>query len=72
MKILGISGSLRRASFNTGLLRAAAEALPEGDTLALANIGDLPLFDSDLDDPALLDLVEKRIERGLSQPVARQ
>ena len=29
-KILGISGSLRRLSHNTGLLRAAAEHAPEG------------------------------------------
>ena len=30
MKILGVSGSLRRDSFNTRLLEAAAELLPEG------------------------------------------
>ena len=35
MKILGISGSLRRDSYNTGLLRAAAELLPEGVELEL-------------------------------------
>ncbi|OZB67294.1 MAG: FMN reductase, partial [Lysobacterales bacterium 13-68-4] len=33
MKLLGISGSLRRASFNTALLHAAAELLPAGHTL---------------------------------------
>ena len=30
MKVLGISGSLRRDSHNTQLLRAAAELLPDG------------------------------------------
>jgi chromate reductase, NAD(P)H dehydrogenase (quinone) len=29
MKILGISGSLRRGSYNTGLLRAAGELMPD-------------------------------------------
>lgn len=32
MKILGVSGSLRRDSYNTRLLDAAAELLPEGAT----------------------------------------
>jgi NAD(P)H-dependent FMN reductase len=36
--IVGISGSLRAHSFNTGLLRAAAEAVPEGCTLAIESI----------------------------------
>src|SRR5437764_14143010 len=35
MKILGISGSLRRDSYNTKLLRAAAELLDEGVELEL-------------------------------------
>ena len=35
MRILGISGSLRRDSHNTQLLRAAADALPSGHELVL-------------------------------------
>ena len=30
MKIIGISGSLRKSSYNAELLRAAAECAPEG------------------------------------------
>lgn len=30
MKLVGLSGSLRRASYNSALLRAAAAAVPEG------------------------------------------
>ncbi len=53
MRVLGISGSLRRNSHNTSLLRAAAELLPSGAELELAEIGDLPLYSEDLDaDPA--------------------
>ena len=35
ISILGISGSLRRESHNSGLLRAAAEEMPEGVALRL-------------------------------------
>jgi NAD(P)H-dependent FMN reductase len=48
VKILAISGSLRSASKNTSLLRAMAELDP---SIALyERIGDLPHFNSDVDD----------------------
>ncbi|PKP62728.1 MAG: NADPH-dependent FMN reductase [Alphaproteobacteria bacterium HGW-Alphaproteobacteria-8] len=47
MKLLGISGSLRRESLNTALVRAAAEAFaPTRFTLADLN---LPLYDGDVE-----------------------
>jgi chromate reductase, NAD(P)H dehydrogenase (quinone) len=50
MRILAISGSLREGSFNTSLLRAALEAAPEGVELELwEGIGELPLYDEDLE-----------------------
>jgi chromate reductase len=50
MRILGVSGSLRGSSFNAGLLRAALEAAPEGVELELwEGLGDLPLYDEDLE-----------------------
>ena len=50
MRILGVSGSLRESSFNTGLLRAAAEAAPDGVELELWNgLAELPLYDQELD-----------------------
>jgi chromate reductase, NAD(P)H dehydrogenase (quinone) len=53
MRILGVSGSLRDSSFNTSLLRAAAESAPDGLELELwEGIGALPLYDQDLDDGA--------------------
>ena len=53
MRILAVSGSLREGSFNTSLLRAALEAVPEGVELELwEGIGDLPLYDEDLEDDA--------------------
>jgi chromate reductase len=49
MNILGISGSLRKGSWNTAALHAAAELLPEGHSLGVAEIGDLPLLNTDLE-----------------------
>ena len=47
--ILGLSGSLRRASFNAGLLRAAAEVAAEGCRIEIGSIKDVPLYDGDLE-----------------------
>lgn len=47
MKLLGISGSLRRDSLNTALVRAAAEAFAP-DSFALADLN-LPLYDGDVE-----------------------
>jgi chromate reductase len=50
MRILGISGSLRRDSHNTGLLRAAARALPPGAELELLDgLAAVPPYDEDAD-----------------------
>ena len=50
ISILGISGSLRRESHNTGLLRAAAEEMPEGVALRLYDgLRDVPPYDEDED-----------------------
>ena len=62
MKILGIPGSLRRGSYNRGLLRAARELLPEGVELVELDIRDLPFYDGDVEaagDPeAVVELKE--------------
>jgi chromate reductase len=50
MRILAVSGSLRESSFNTSLLQAAIEAAPESVELELwEGIGELPLYDDDLE-----------------------
>lgn len=62
MRILAVSGSLRSDSFNTNLLRAAAEAAPEGVEVELfdpAAIADLPLYDEDLDQGIAPDSVTR-------------
>jgi len=47
--IVGISGSLRRGSFNAALLRAAAELAPEGATVEIAPLHDIPLYHGDVE-----------------------
>lgn len=48
MKILGVSGSLRRDSYNSKLLVSASELLPDGIELELWDgLKDVPPFDED-------------------------
>ncbi len=50
MRVLGISGSLRRGSFNAALLRVAGERLPTGAELALFDrLRAVPPYDEDVD-----------------------
>ena len=49
MKVLGISGSLRRGSYNSALLRAATALMPAGATLDVASIRGIPLYDGDVE-----------------------
>ena len=60
IKILGISGSLRKASYNTELLRTACDVVPDGSSIETFDLSPLPLYNDDLaeDDPpsSVLDL----------------
>ena len=56
--LIGIAGSLRRHSYNRGLLRAAADVMPAGATLEIAPIDAIPLYNGDEE------------EQGIPAPVA--
>ncbi|MBX5462766.1 MAG: NAD(P)H-dependent oxidoreductase [Steroidobacteraceae bacterium] len=62
-RILGISGSLRRGSFNASLLRAAVEVAPAGLTVDVGTIRGIPLYDADVEaqgmPPAVVQLKEQ-------------
>jgi chromate reductase len=50
MRVLGISGSLRRDSYNSALLRAAAERLPgEVELVTFDRLAEIPAYDADLE-----------------------
>ncbi len=48
ISLLGIAGSLRRASTNRGLLRAAQAQLPAGACLDIADLSDIPFYNTDI------------------------
>jgi chromate reductase, NAD(P)H dehydrogenase (quinone) len=49
MKILAISGALRKASTNTGLCRALAEVAALGVEVEVVTLHGIPLYDGDLE-----------------------
>jgi chromate reductase, NAD(P)H dehydrogenase (quinone) len=60
MRVLGISGSLRRDSYNSGLLRAAAGVLPPGAELEVFDgLKAIPPYDADDD----LDFAPAPVQR---------
>ncbi|ASY57565.1 MULTISPECIES: NADPH-dependent FMN reductase [Sinorhizobium] len=64
-KLLGISGSLRKASFNTGLLTAAKAVAPEEVEFEAATLHGIPLYDGDVEAesgvPAPVEALKQRI-----------
>jgi chromate reductase len=59
LKVLGICGSLRKASLNMAALRACTDLLPAGMTLEIGSITDLPMFNQDV------------LDQGMPAPVKR-
>jgi chromate reductase, NAD(P)H dehydrogenase (quinone) len=59
VKLLGISGSLRSHSYNSGALRALASLVPEGAGFSIASLVDLPFYNADVE------------QRGFPASVAR-
>jgi chromate reductase len=48
LRVLGISGSLRKSSYNTALLHAAQELAPAGLTIEIFDLTPLPLYNEDV------------------------
>lgn len=58
MRVLGISGSLRRDSYNSALLRAAAEQLPAGvELVEYERLREIPPYDADCEAEATPEVV---------------
>jgi chromate reductase len=59
LKILGICGSLRKASLNMAALHACNELLPPGMTLQIASIADIPMYNQDVFDAGMPEAVKR-------------
>ena len=65
MKILGINGSLRRDSYNLKMLKAAGDYFSERVSFDIVGLGDLPLYNQDLDGdnkPQAVAIFKERLE----------
>lgn len=63
-KFVGICGSLRKNSRNMGMLRAAAELMPEGTSLELLDIAALPLYREDMPKPESVKLLADKVREA--------
>jgi chromate reductase len=62
LRLLGIVGSLRKASINRALLRAVGEVLPDGVSLTTFDrIGEIPLFNSDVPEPEPVEAFKRAV-----------
>lgn len=62
--LLGICGSLRKASINRWLLDEIARVLPEGSTLSIYESVELPIFNSDVAEPSQVTSLKDAIARA--------
>ena len=70
VKVLAISGSLRAASLSTAILNALSKERFEDLTLTVRTLGDVPLYNEDLDVvPELPSIARLRAEVGVSDGV---
>ncbi len=65
LRILGISGSLRRGSYNSAALRAAQELAPQGMSVDIFDIAPIPLYNEDVRQqgfPAPVEELRRRVK----------
>lgn len=67
IKIIGISGSLRKGSFNTSLLRAATELAPKDCIAETASIKGIPLYDGDLEETEGIPLAVNELKNRIAE-----
>ena len=63
LNILGFSGSLRKASFNRGLLRAALELAPDDVQIEVFDLLDIPIYNGDVEAEGKPESVQRLQER---------
>jgi len=63
IRVLGLVGSLRRGSYNRRLMQSARELAPAGMRIEIAELGDIPFYNADLDTPATRPEPVERLKR---------
>jgi len=63
MNVLGISGSLRKGSYNSMALRAAQKLVPEGMKIDIADISAIPMYNDDVRAAGYPDVVQALKDR---------
>ena len=58
-RVLGICGSLRKASLNMAALRACSELLPSGMKLEITSLAELPMYNQDVFDAGIPQAVKR-------------
>jgi chromate reductase len=61
--IIGLCGSLRNGSFNRMLLQAAVELSPPGTTIEPESIGEIPLYDAEVEEQGMPLVVQRLKDR---------
>ncbi len=64
INILGISGSLRAQSRNTGLLRHVASCLPPNVHFKIANLGEIPFYNADISKPESVHTLIRQVKEA--------
>lgn len=67
LKIVGISGSLRKDSYNTALLWAAAGLMPDDVEFNIVTLHDIPLFNEDVEQhgfPSSVQILRQAISQA--------
>lgn len=63
IRILGLSGSLRKGSYNSAALRAASGLLPEGASMEIADLSEVPVYNEDVKAQGFPPAVQKLREK---------
>ena len=65
-QVLGVCGSLRQKSYNMAALRAAGELMPPGLKLRITGIGELPIYNFDVQEKGFPAAATRRSEEHTS------
>lgn len=66
LTLIGISGSLRRGSYNSAVLRAAAAQMPADSELKIGSIAGIPLYDGDAEEASGIPAAVSELKEAIA------